>query len=156
PEIAVAYSVDVELTKVPTRYIDWNEWVGRHPVWVHPPCAPRTSMFYTSGTTGHPKGVRRAPPTNEMQRRIAEMPEMIFGIGPEIDLRTVITGPLYHSAPNFYAMSAVRERGFVVLQPRFSPVGLLDLVDRYKITHLHMVPIMFVRLLRLPDEIKIK
>jgi len=68
----------------------------------------------------------------------------------------VITGPLYHAAPNTFGLSAVKAGALAILQPRFDPERLLQLVDRYRITHLHMVPTMFVRLLRLPEEVKRK
>jgi long-chain acyl-CoA synthetase len=69
-------------------------------------------------------------------------------------MRTVITGPVYHSAPNAYALAAARDGGLVVLQPRFDAEELLQLIERHQITHLHMVPTMFVRLLQLPDTVK--
>jgi len=80
----------------------------------------------------------------------------VFGMSPEHVMRTVVTGPVYHSAPNFFALTAVRDGGLAILQPRFVEEELLQLIDKYKITHIHMVPTMFVRLLRLPDEIKRK
>jgi long-chain acyl-CoA synthetase len=69
-------------------------------------------------------------------------------------MRTVITGPVYHSAPNFYALYAAQSGGLVILQPRFDPEELLALVAEHRITHLHMVPTMFVRLLKLPEAVK--
>jgi long-chain acyl-CoA synthetase len=63
---------------------------------------------------------------------------------------------MYHSAPNLYGLFAAQDGGLVIMQPRFDPEELLALIDEYRITHLHMVPIMFVRLLKLPDEVKKK
>ena len=63
-----------------------------------------------------------------------------------------MSGPLYHSAPNAYGMQIARSGGLLVLQPRFNPEKLLELIQSYRITHLHMVPTMFVRLLSLPIE----
>jgi long-chain acyl-CoA synthetase len=63
---------------------------------------------------------------------------------------------MYHSAPNAYGLWAAKNGGLAVLQPRFDPEDLLQLIERYRITHLHMVPTMFVRLLKLPDETKRK
>ena len=77
-----------------------------------------------------------------------------MGIVPGEVMRTVITGPVYHSAPNFYGLYAVRDGGLAILQPRFEAEELLRLIEQYRITHLHMVPTMFVRLLRLPDAVK--
>jgi long-chain acyl-CoA synthetase len=65
-----------------------------------------------------------------------------------------MTGPLYHAAPNFYGLFAVREGALAVLQPRFGGEELLRLIEHHRITHLHMVPTMFVRLLRLPEAMR--
>jgi long-chain acyl-CoA synthetase len=61
---------------------------------------------------------------------------------------------MYHTAPNVYGMYAVKNQGVCVLQPRFDPEGLLQLIARYRITHLHLVPTMFVRLLKLSEQTK--
>jgi len=67
-----------------------------------------------------------------------------------------MTGPMYHSAPNAYGTVAARVGATVLLQPRFDPEDLLRLIEREKVSHLHMVPIMFNRLLRLPEDVKRK
>jgi long-chain acyl-CoA synthetase len=69
---------------------------------------------------------------------------------------TVMTGPMYHSAPNAYGNAAVGAGATVVLQPRFDPEELLRLIEQHRVTHLHMVPTMFVRLLKLPEEVRRK
>jgi long-chain acyl-CoA synthetase len=113
-------------------------------------------MIYTSGTTGRPKGVRRQPPGEQGAERMAAMVSTVFDIRPGGGMRTVVTGPMYHSAPNAYGLWAARDGGFVVLQPRFEPQELLALIERHRISHLHMVPTMFVRLLKLPDEVRLR
>jgi long-chain acyl-CoA synthetase len=85
---------------------------------------------------------------------VAELARVGFGFDPERPLRTIITGPLYHSAPNFYGLYAVRVGALAILQPRFEAEELLRLIEQYRITHLHMVPTMFVRLLRLPEAVR--
>jgi len=156
PEIRDAYGVAVADCSVPDGMTDWNAWLGEQPVWDQPPRAARTNMIYTSGTTGAPKGVRREPATPEMQQKMAQMVGTIFDISGDGTMRTVITGPVYHSAPNFYALFAAQAGELVVLQPRFHAEELLQLVERHRITHLHMVPTMFVRLLKLPTEVRDK
>jgi long-chain acyl-CoA synthetase len=156
PEITAAYGIAEELVSVPVGHTDWNAWVAGQPVWNRPPRPPRTNILYTSGTTGNPKGVRREPPTPAMQQRMAEMMATVMDIRPGGNMRTVITGPVYHSAPNFYALFAVKDSGLVILQPRFNAAQLLELIEAYRITHVHLVPTMFVRLLQLPEAIKRK
>jgi len=67
---------------------------------------------------------------------------------------SVMTGPMYHSAPNTYGLIAARLGATMHLQPRFDAEDLLMRIERDRVTHLHMVPIMFNRLLKLPDEVK--
>ncbi|MEW6211250.1 MAG: acyl-CoA synthetase [Acidobacteriota bacterium] len=156
PEIQAAYGVSKEQSLPPRDAVVWDEWVASQtpqPLGAPP---PPSSMIYTSGTTGNPKGVRRDPVTPESAARAAEMVATIFGLTADGDFRTAITGPMYHAAPNVYGLYAAKSGGFCVLEPRFDAEELLRLIERYRLTHLHMVPTMFVRLLKLPDEIKNK
>src|SRR5271166_2043802 len=158
PEIADAYGIDRARCAVPSSmppgWRDWNDWVESQVAWAAPPKASRTNMIYTSGTTGQPKGVRRQPATAELQEAMARMVAAAFDLGPDRRIRTVITGPVYHSAPNYYALVAATHAELVVLQPRFDEEQLLQLIEQYGITHLHVVPTMFVRLLKLPGEVR--
>jgi long-chain acyl-CoA synthetase len=84
------------------------------------------------------------------------MAEIALGLSSAGDFRTVVTGPMYHAAPNVYGLWAAKSGGFCILQPRFDPEELLRMIEQYRITHLHMVPTMFVRLLKLSDETRSK
>lgn len=156
PEVQAAYGIDPALCAVPAGRTDWDTWIeGNEPLPPSEIAAPG-SMIYTSGTTGRPKGVRRAAPTpDELMARV-ETVGLVMGMGPGEGARTVITGPMYHSAPNAYGGLALQFGGTVYLQPRFDPQELLAMIEQHRITHLHMVPTMFVRLLKLPDEVKSK
>jgi long-chain acyl-CoA synthetase len=63
---------------------------------------------------------------------------------------------MYHSAPAVYGMSSARLGLHVVLQPRFDAEDMLRLIEKHRVSHMHIVPTMFVRLLRLPAEVKKK
>jgi long-chain acyl-CoA synthetase len=160
PEIAAAYGVTpVECMvppSMPQGWYDWDVWVEGQSEWTAPPKPSRTNMIYTSGTTGQPKGVRRQPATVEMQQVMAKMAEDAFDLGPDRVIRTVITGPIYHAAPNYYALVAANRAELMILQPRFDPEELLHLIEQHRITHLHTVPTMFIRLLKLPESIRQK
>jgi long-chain acyl-CoA synthetase len=150
-ELAAAYDVDEAAAGVPSGWPDWADWLSRFP-----PLPPREvavpgAMIYTSGTTGRPKGVRRTP-ANESEMLALYAPILTaFGMRP--GFRCVIPAPLYHSAPNTYALLAVRMGAEkIVLMPRFEPEALLQLIEAHRITHVQMVPTMFVRLLKLPQE----
>ena len=153
-EIRAAYGISEQQCTPPTGLKQWGDWLSRQEPRKLSPPPPPSSMIYTSGTTGNPKGVRRQPFTPATSAKFAEMVEIAFGLSPGGDFRTVVTGPMYHAAPNTYGLWAARNGGFCILQPRFDPEELLQMIERYRITHLHMVPTMFVRLLKLSDEIK--
>jgi len=153
PEVAAAYDIDADACAVPAGATDWDRWVAGQDPWPQPPKPNRGSMIYTSGTTGRPKGVRRQPPADAAgEQALADVIANVMGIRQ--GMRTVLTGPLYHSAPAAYAARAVRVGGTIVLQPRFDAEGLLRLIEAHRISHLLMVPTMFVRLLRLPPELR--
>ena len=156
PEIAQAYGITA--APVPPGMIDWSSWLESFAPFDQPAAEPPGTVIYTSGTTGHPKGVRRNQPTPEQAAATARMGAQVMGFADWLsrpdEIVTVVTGPMYHSAPNFYGLVGARLGATTILQARFDPEQLLEMIERYKVTHLHMVPIMFNRLLRLPDELK--
>ncbi len=153
PEIAAAYGIDPARTKIPAGRHGWHDWLSRFE-----PMAPREvaapgSMIYTSGTTGRPKGVRRTPATPDQMALLYETINRAFGLRP--GGRTIIPAPLYHSAPNAYALlTIVHEMEEIVLMPRFEPEEFLHLIETHKVTHIQTVPTMFVRLLKLPEDVR--
>lgn len=154
PEIQAAYQVVPEEALPPPHLPVWSEWVSSQQPGASNPLPPPATMIYTSGTTGTPKGVRRHPVTPESAAKVTSVIQTAFGFRPDGDFRAAVTGPMYHAAPNAYGLFAVKHGGCCVLQPRFDPEGLLQLIERHCVTHLHMVPTMFVRLLKLPEQVK--
>lgn len=153
PEIASAYGVSPPDTRVPEGATDWDHWRDTQAPSQEAPLRA-SAMFYTSGTTGRPKGVRRQAMRPEQAAAAERVGGLTYGVKPNEDQIILMNGPMYHSAPNSYGMLAFRHGCTIVLEPRFDPEELLQLIERHKITHMHMVPTMFVRLLRLPDEVK--
>src|SRR5262249_47676143 len=69
-------------------------------------------------------------------------------------MRTIVAAPLYHAAPFGFSMAVLRVGGFMVLMDRFDPEEYLAAIERYLVDNLQMVPTMFVRLLKLPEEVR--
>jgi long-chain acyl-CoA synthetase len=115
---------------------------------IHDPIVGST-MLYTSGTTGRPKGVRR-PPDPRSALDVAKLTQ--YRGGRHVHL---CTGPLYHAAPLSFSLTAPAAMGVpVVMMDGWSAERTLALVEEHGVTHTHMVPTMFHRLLSLSDDVK--
>ena len=112
-------------------------------------------MLYSSGTTGYPKGVKRP------------LPEQDYGVEVDINLLRVLYGanddsiylspaPLYHAAPLAFTMGCLRSGTTVVVMAHFEAEFALECIENYRITHSQWVPTMFVRMLKLPEEVRLK
>jgi long-chain acyl-CoA synthetase len=152
PEIGAVYGIAPEDRHLPPGATDWNHWLAGQAPRTAPPAASRSSMIYTSGTTGRPKGVRRAPADEAQQQEFLRMAMRGFGIRP--GCTALMTGPMYHSAPAAYARVVLGVGGNLHLMPRFDAEGLLATIQERRITHMHVVPTMFHRLLTLPEAVR--
>jgi len=111
-------------------------------------------MLYSSGTTGRPKGVKHPLPGE-----IAGTPPPLMALiqhfysGTE-DAVYLSPAPLYHAAPLAYNMAFQRLGATCVIMEQFDPLEALRLIEAHKITHSQWVPTMFVRMLKLPEELR--
>lgn len=138
--------------------LDYERWLARQQPYDGPFVSPRGHMAYTSGTTGRPKGVVRLPvPVEELPERQAMSRRLVeTAYGLREGARTLLVAPIYHSAPSLYFQNALMLSELVVLEQRFDPEAFLRLVQEHRIDTAYMVPIMYVRLLRLPREVREK
>ena len=156
PATRAALRIANARARLPPGAREWHAWLEEHAPYSGPERRPRLSMPYTSGTTGRPKGVRRmAPPPQEaetMARLALATTQLVYGLKP--GAKALLSAPMYHSAPNMYAAQAMLIGAELTLEPRFDTERTLQLIERGRLTHTYLVPTMFSRLLRLPDEVK--
>ncbi|MDQ3786530.1 MAG: acyl-CoA synthetase [Actinomycetota bacterium] len=113
-------------------------------------------MLYTSGTTGRPKGVRR-PLTGadpDVVPPAASWFFGIFGLGPFDGHVHICGSPLYHTAVLNFVANSIQLGHTAVLMDRWRPEEMLRLIEKHRVTHSHMVPTQFHRLLELPEEVR--
>lgn len=114
-----------------------------------------SAMLYSSGTTGMPKGI------------LKPLPEEAFGEEPALNLFTMLYGatedsvylspaPLYHSAPLMFTMGFLAMGVTVIVMQHFEAEASLRAIEKYKVTHSQWVPTMFIRMLKLDEETRLK
>jgi long-chain acyl-CoA synthetase len=113
-----------------------------------------TAMLYSSGTTGRPKGILRPLPEQppvynlplfEFLIKLWQYREGMIYLSP---------APLYHSAPQAAVNLTIRMGGTVIIMESFEPERYLALVEQWGVTHSQLVPTMFSRMLKLPEEVR--
>jgi long-chain acyl-CoA synthetase len=109
-------------------------------------------MLYSSGTTGRPKGVKRALSGAAIDAAdpLLMMTSALYGFNP--DTRYLSPAPLYHAAPLRWCQAVHRLGGVTVLMEKFDPAFYLSLIAKHQINATQLVPTMFVRMLKLPPE----
>ena len=116
--------------------------------------SPGRDMLYSSGTTGRPKGISGKLPEGgiDTPNALLMLVTALYGFGP--DTRYLSPAPLYHAAPLRYCIAVQQAGGTVVVMEKFDPERYLQLIEQHRITHTQLVPTMFVRMLKLPDEVR--
>src|ERR1700760_3199573 len=111
-----------------------------------------TAMLYSSGTTGRPKGILRPLPEQPPSQNLPLFDFLIRLWQYREGLVYLSPAPLYHSAPQAAVNLTIRMGGTAIIMERFDREHYLALIETWGITHTQLVPTMFSRLLKLPDE----
>ena len=114
-------------------------------------------MLYSSGTTGRPKGVKIPLPEDpaiDATNVLVQLAMMAYGINENAIYLS--PAPLYHAAPLRWSMTVHKIGGTVVVMEKFDPEAALATIEKYKVTDGQFVPTHFVRMLKLPEEVRRK
>ena len=149
--VANRYMVDGTIA----GYRSWEETVARQPATPIADQIMGRDMLYSSGTTGQPKGVLPVgtPQPIDADNALIQINRKLYGVGE--DTIYLSPAPLYHAAPLRFNMTVMKLGGTCVLMENFDAEDFLRLVGKHKATHSQLVPSMFVRFLKLPDEVRL-
>jgi acyl-CoA synthetase (AMP-forming)/AMP-acid ligase II len=160
----VVAGLEPHLTAVKTRLVidgdlpGWDRYEDAIAAYPAEPLADEvegTFMFYSSGTTGRPKGIKPPQPTaafGEVAPGILLLIQGLFGFTD--DSIYLCPAPLYHAAPLGWSTAVQRVGGTVVVMESFDAAAALAAIERHKVSHAQFVPTHFVRMLRLDDKVR--
>ena len=151
PRLKLILVVDSDPNNLPDTCRDYAEACAEHSDTAISEERLGTSMLYSSGTTGRPKGIiRPLPPQSPVEPLpIFQFLSQLWGY--QEDMVYLSPAPLYHSAPQAAVNLALRIGGTVVIMERFDALEYLALIERYQVTHSQLVPTMFSRMLKLSE-----
>lgn len=139
---------------LPSDALSWEGLASGDPSLPEGRCAGGP-MTYTSGTTGRPKGVRRPLPPAPPEPVATGFAAFMLMYGMQVGTGVHIVGsPLYHTAVLYFATSCLHLGHTVVIMDKWTPEGMLQRIERHRVTSSHMVPTQFSRLLALPDDVR--
>ena len=158
--VSLCLVVDAEESELPettsrgTQFQSYSQALAQFPTTPIADESLGTSMLYSSGTTGRPKGILRPLPEQGPENCLPLF-DFLLGVWHyREDMIYLSPAPLYHSAPQGATSLTLRRGGTVIIMERFDPELYLDYVAQYQASHSQLVPTMFSRMLKLPEEIR--
>ena len=157
-QIVAEATIDIEhflmVGGIKPGFESWEEAVDAQPTGPIADQSNGAPMVYSSGTTGQPKGVFIPPASDDVYAPypLALSLGAAFGFGEETVYLS--PAPLYHAAPLHYNLMTLYQGGTTIIMEKFDPERALQLIQEHKITHSQWVPIMFIRMLKLPEEVR--
>jgi long-chain acyl-CoA synthetase len=150
PEVRWRYVVGGALP----GHASWEAAAGAQPVERIADESAGRDMLYSSGTTGRPKGVKceLLEEAIDAASTLTNVAQKLYGMGP--DTVYLSPAPLYHAAPLRFNMSVLRFGGTSIVMEHFDAEEALALIEQHRVTHSQWVPTMFVRMLKLPPEVR--
>jgi long-chain acyl-CoA synthetase len=151
PGMEKAYMLD----GIIAGYDSFEDAVAQMPTTVIADESIGTSMLYSSGTTGRPKGVLKPLPEGEFGADDGPgLFQMLYGA--KEDSIYLSPAPLYHAAPLAFTMGFLLDGMTCVIMQHFEPESSLKVIEKFKITHSQWVPTMFIRMLKLDESVRLK
>ena len=136
------------------EFVDYRKAVAGYPATPIPDESLGIAMLYSSGTTGRPKGILRPLPENPPAQALPLYDFLASAWRYREGMVYLSPAPLYHSAPQGAVGLTIRNGGTAIVMEHFDPEQYLALAEKYRVTHSQLVPTMFNRMLKLPDEVR--
>src|SRR5690606_246154 len=111
-------------------------------------------MLYSSGTTGRPKGISVQFNANDITAMLPALQGLVKKFNFNAETVYLSPAPLYHAAPLRYHMLTMVVGGTAIIMEKFDAQRALELITQYRVTHSQWVPIMFSRMLALPETVR--
>jgi long-chain acyl-CoA synthetase len=151
PDAPSFYMIDEPLP----GFRSWDRELEKQPTTPIPDEEAGYDMLYSSGTTGRPKGIKRESEHSPIDRPNPFLRLLCESMcGMSADSVYLSPAPLYHAAPLRFNMMAITLGGTSIIMESFDAEQFLKLVEKHKVTQSQLVPTMFVRMLKLPEDVR--
>ncbi len=154
PNVIKSYMVGGECA----GFENWEKAIASQPTERIADESEGADMLYSSGTTGRPKGIK-LPLSDAPFGTPSPVYHLAMGLyvrGDQGPYTYISPAPLYHAAPLRYCMAFFRAGATIVVMEKFDPEKALQLIEKYKVNYSQWVPTMFVRMMKLDEDVRKK